>query len=782
MVEHPSQNISSRRDIFGAKPALETRGCSFQRNIVGIERNRSPASRAVMPSEFVITVSSSEKKPRGRRLSLSWHDLARRLTDHEPSTDKNGSNWTPFSFEGDQRKVRNCVAASVMALDYDHDVEIGAVLNKLETLGLAAIVATTHSHRPDDPRFRVVLPLDCPWCVSDYADIDEAARVWKAGVDLMTKTLGAPSDQNAKDAARVFFDPRYPPEGPSPIAHILDGVPVNIYWLFRPENPTAPRRAPCARSGEPVFASMDELRPAVMTIQNNERFNSRQEWVKVLGAIKRESFLHGAEDEGLALAQEWSATWDGARPPNALSDDVAAEKVWNSLKTDRQGGATGATILQYASRDGWQRPSAAIEMEDERQSSLPGEGIYVRVYNILKSSGIKFAHNVVRELKSVDGEPLTERIIGELRHRVILATSGFCPSDPVLFSVVNRLCEENSFDPIANQLRCLEWDQTPRLDTWLLDFAGAEDTPLHRAFGRKFLLGMVARGLRPGVKFDTALILEGPQGCGKSSLARVLAGADEFLSDNDPSHLAAREQGEAVRGRWIVELSELSGVKRADVENLKAFISRQIDRYRPAYARTTEEIPRRCVFIGTTNQTRSYLTDDTGNRRFWPVLIGKVNLKALAAVRDQLLAEAVQAFDSGELLTLSEGLWAVAKETAQQRSMHDPWDDILADVTGKVIERRSERVEFIQTSHLLTQELNIPRAQLSPQHSARLRTCMQRLGWSYAKIRIEGVDTRVYLRQVHRRRIILAAVDGWQTEKFAVDESSHERVEGRRLF
>ena len=160
-------------------------------------------------------------------------------------------------------------------------------------------------------------------------------------------------------------------------------------------------------------------------------------------------------------------------------------------------------------------------------------------------------------------------------------------------------------------------------------YLGAEDTPLNAAIGRIVLIAAVRRVREPGVKFDTILVLEGEQGVGKSTVIRVLAGSENF-SDQDILTLDGKAQMELLEGVWLYELCELEGLSRAETSKVKAFASRSVDHGRPAYARFKETRPRQCVFVGTTNDDQ-YLRDMTGNRRFWPVKVDKIDLEALAA-------------------------------------------------------------------------------------------------------------------------------------------------------
>jgi predicted P-loop ATPase len=204
---------------------------------------------------------------------------------------------------------------------------------------------------------------------------------------------------------------------------------------------------------------------------------------------------------------------------------------------------------------------------------------------------------------------------------------------------------QRPIDRVSDYLNGLQWDGYPRLDTWVSDYLGADQSAYIAAIGRAWCISAVARALQPGCKADSMLVLEGAQGVGKSSALRMLAGEDLFaelaidVSDKD-SWLA-------IHGPWIVEWSELAGFGRRESEAVKSFLSRQIDRMRPPYGRATSDFPRKVIFTGSTNET-TYLGDPTGGRRYWPVRVLGVDLVGLESSRDQLWAEAVEAYHLGE--------------------------------------------------------------------------------------------------------------------------------------
>lgn len=300
----------------------------------------------------------------------------------------------------------------------------------------------------------------------------------------------------------------------------------------------------------------------------------------------------------------------------------------------------------------------------------------------------------------------------------------FLKAEGMITAGVRAAAVENTFHPVREWLDGLEWDGKPRVDTWLSDYAGVERTHYSDLVGRLFLIGMVARIYQPGCKMDSALILEGLQGEGKSSIARALAG--EWFADT-PFQMGDKDSFQALSGKWMYELAELDSFNRAEATRAKAFISSPTDRYRAPYDTVTKDWPRQCVFMGTTNQYE-YFKDSSGNRRYWPVLsIGAINPLALKVIRHLLFAEAVQLYKAGEH-------WWPTKE--QQNELISPEQEKreLQDVWEIQIQywlENSFTGDKVDALEILTGALKMEISKIdgAKQSTMRVGNCMHKLGW-----------------------------------------------------
>lgn len=249
-----------------------------------------------------------------------------------------------------------------------------------------------------------------------------------------------------------------------------------------------------------------------------------------------------------------------------------------------------------------------------------------------------------------------------------------------ILDAVAACASDQAYHPVRNYLNGLTWDGVPRLDTLLIDYLGAEDTPYTRAVTRKSFVAAVARIMTPGRKYDTMLVLVGEQGRYKSTVFMIMGG--DWFSDSLRT-FGDKDSMETIQGTWINEVAEMQALAKAEINAVKMFLSKRSDYYRAAYGRYAIDRPRQCVFFGTSN-TKECLTDTTGNRRFWPVDIDQQPRKKdvgseLAKERDQLWAEAMAYWKLGEALYLPQDLEKEARTVQEAHREQHPWEGIIVD-------------------------------------------------------------------------------------------------------
>jgi putative DNA primase/helicase len=296
-----------------------------------------------------------------------------------------------------------------------------------------------------------------------------------------------------------------------------------------------------------------------------------------------------------------------------------------------------------------------------------------------------------------------------------------------------RVAKDNAINPPREFLSRLDWDGTPRLNSWLSYYLGADSQPAEylSMVGAKWLIGAVSRVFEPGKKFDSVLILEGTQGLGKSMALRALAtfGGEEFFLDS-VGDISSKDTLMTMQGKLIVEIAELASFRRSENEEIKAFITRQVDEYRPPYGRTVLKRPRYFVLAASTNELDDgYFSDDTGNRRFWPVKCGGIDVEALERDAMQLWAEAVARYKSDERTWLTREEAVLASHEQKQRFMEDAWQERIAEIV---------RFEAAMKIDDVLTKLELKPKDINNIVKKRVKNSLKQLGWYETRRAGEG--------------------------------------------
>jgi hypothetical protein len=383
----------------------------------------------------------------------------------------------------------------------------------------------------------------------------------------------------------------------------------------------------------------------------------------------------------------------------------------NLIVTDEKRQAAVAALGKFRTKlkenGGWPMLTKGKEPEPVKDS----QSNVMMAINVLE---LDCSYDIFKNSYIVHGFELGAGLVGDLSDKMIrlfrdytFRMLGYEPGITCAREGLKLACEKNAFNSVQDYLNGLPaWDRVPRTGTWLTTYAGAEDTPLHREWGRLWLMALCRRAFEPGVKFDHVLSLEGPEGGGKSTLGKILAGAKDpaelcrYFSDSTILDKQEKEQLELCQGVWIYELSEMSGANKTEQRKLKAFVVRQEDRAREAYAYMKSCQPRSPVFYATINpdddgEVPEYLNEGD-RRRWWPLAVcvtrDTIDFAGLIRDRDQLFAEAmIDAKDGlGDLwlpLIPDPALQAAARIEQEARAIKHPYRDMIAPLFDRLIER-----------------------------------------------------------------------------------------------
>jgi len=439
----------------------------------------------------------------------------------------------------------------------------------------------------------------------------------------------------------------------------------------------------------------------------------------------------GTHSAGLAMV---------GRLVHHVEDDATLEKIITALFPE---GYEGDSLKELG---GWVKSarkkvdSGKWETRDSAFIRTKGGAVIVCAKNTLtalEKMNVKTRYDVFadREMITIGDsaeQPNTDNIECALRQQMDLEFSYRVPPN-AFRDTMRAVALEHSFHPVKDYLNGLKWDNVNRIDSWLVECSGAEDSPYVREVGKLILVAAVRRIMQPGAKFDEMPVLQSSrQGTYKSTALNVLAVRDDWFCDNFSLDQDSKTLMELALGKWIIEISELKGLSRGGSDHVKSILSRRFDRSRMAYGRITEEKPRQFVFIGTTNE-KEFLRDETGNRRFWPVVVEKLDVQKLREMRDQLWAEAYQLERSGMSLTMRDELWETVTEKQESHRVRDnPFVDVLSVMLGDVDNGKVTSMDLLSMLDIEVNKIN------NAQYKT-LRSAMLELGWKYRRtLRVNG--------------------------------------------
>lgn len=636
-----------------------------------------------------------------------------------------------YCTNGSRSDVRH---RSLLCLDADY--ADGELWDDYQLLyGNAAAIYSTHKHTPEKPRLRLVVPLARDVTPDEYQAIGRR----------VAHTLGIDKfDDSTYQPQRVMYWPSTPQDGQY-VYHYLDAPlldpdavlatyhdwrdvtawPLSSRQAEVVKRTTAKQGDPLEKGGlvgafcrayYPIQEAIEAFVPTYQPCDAPGRYTYTEGSTAAGVVVYDDKFTYSHHGTDPASGQTVNA-WDlvrihrfrdldadcepdkptSSRPSYKAMTKLATEdaRVRAQLVNDRMAEAAEDfdTLPDAPAEDDWK---SKLKITEKGGLAQTIENVVLILRHDPKLAG-RLAYNemeltiVLRQAPpwraAQDGEQWTDADDANLRYYLERAY-GLSGKDRI-FDAVNVVAQEHKFHPVREYLDGCTWDGVPRVDTLLIDCLGAEDTPYTRAVTRKTLAAAVARIYRPGIKFDQMLTIQGGQGIGKSSLIAKLGGG--WYSDTFTT-MQGKEAYEQVQGVWLLEIGELDSMKKAEITTVKQFITKQSDRFRPAYGRRTVNNPRQCVIFGTTNENQ-FLRDPTGNRRFWvvdtPNALHRGLLPALANLDDAMVrliwGEAVEIYKAGEPLYLTGELEAAAQEKQACYEEENPSAGLVEDYLERLL-------------------------------------------------------------------------------------------------
>ena len=687
----------------------------------------------------ISTYSSLYDSP--TRVDTSLDELCSSLLEVVEVDKKNDAAlWSPILYKGGARKSTEAYSITALVYDLDNpDEDYSPLLEKLKDAGLFFVWHPTFTAGC----FRLVLPLSEDVTPKQY----EVLRV------AVEKNFDIKHDPACSDLARVFYVPSCPtgslssrqaplknegtlldpfkyidtPRRPQVTERVIDLLPLKED-ISKLDNPARREQAIQLVDGTlhiPPSEREAMLHPLMGTISHLRNAPSTEDMAALLRRVLQtrdgaDSMLEGWISKALysysrGLEHKQSMDESAAQVESFFHSDEWMERL--KFKKDKTGAIKGLKPLEY-------NIITVLDNDPEFKG-------YVR-WNLLKSK----IEVVGGFLKSQPVDSLDVSLAAWLQQ-----SSYDCDAPTgMIGACIMHTALRNEYDPVKEYLNTIpEWDGTKRLANVLLDYGQAEGAPdWIQLVTSKFFVSAIARAMQPGCQVDNTLVLHGAQGGGKTSFVRAMGAGFHVEMSLD---LQNKDAIMASSSNWLVELGELASLRRSDVESVRNFLTRKEDQIRLPYGRTIKSMPRRCVFIGTTN-SRQPLSDQEGNRRYWVVSVGSVNTEGILKVRDQLWAEALFLYRSGYEWWLNQEESIRAKEEVAPYESEDVTSvEILQWLAGL---SEKDWPKFISSIDVAKKVLNRMAGGVTPHDMSNINRALGKMGWMRTRRKFDGNYVRGY--------------------------------------
>lgn len=675
-----------------------------------------------------IAYGNSRMEKRWKNNEISWDDFCRRVSTTQTTTEtveeyrkmtkpqqdavKDVGGFVGGHLRGGRRKTGTVLCRSMLTLDMDHGTP--DILDELSLFNSHELcVYSTHKHTPEAPRLRLIFPLKRDVSEEEYPALARKVAQ-EIGMDLFDETTYQPhrlmywpsTSRNGEYVYQVMDGDILDPD--AYLGLYDDWRDVSTWPVSSRESEAVEKSAkqqadPLAKTGAvgafcrtyPIREAIEKFLPDVYAPSAME---GRYDYIPADSSagviIIDEKFAYSFHATDPACGQLLNA-FDAVRVHKFPDDDpkksynamaefaVADERV--KLRIFEEKRQAAAEDFDEADPDAWKKQLQYEKKSMELKNNL--HNLMLILENDENLKGIVF--NQLADGMEIRGKvpwphPAKFWRDADDAQLICYVDAAYGTFSARNYDIaVTKAVDDRSYHPIREFFETLpDWDGVERADTLLVDYLGAEDTPYVRAVTRKELCAAYCRVYHPGIKFDSMIVLNGDQGIGKSTLIAKLGG--EWYSDSlNLSDMNDKTAAEKLQGYWIMEIGELAGMRKADLDKVKAFISRQDDKYRASFGRRVTPHPRQCVFFGTTNSQNGYLRDITGNRRYWNVKVpGNGKYKPWDMDEDtvkQVWAEVMVYAKAGEKLYLSPELEDYAKEEQRAAMERDDREGLVQE-------------------------------------------------------------------------------------------------------